>query len=349
MNKQELFKQADYTFQRGNRELAKKYLAELLAAYPNDEPAWMLLARVVEEKERKVECYQRVLKINPNHAEAKLALERVRTAINPNTRPHHTLQPIKENSPYRTVLRSGLAALLVFLFFGTGTFVIARNNPNSQLAFVFAGVTPTAVGSTTLADDIAPQTRAEVNAEYPQYAPLVDALLGFAMDNSESGMEGAPERPGDKILTSDSAGLEAKSMLENSLPQPGSMTTVTITEQQLTSWIAMELKNNPDLPLNDIQVYLRDGKVQIWGMVNGSESTTSALIVGELKIDANKYPYFKIESMQIGQQVVPGMFVSQMETWLNQSLSQAINQQASGLQLVSLKVTSGLITVSGTR
>ncbi len=348
MNKQELFKQADYTFQRGNRNLAKKYLAELLAAYPNDEPAWMLLARVVEEKERKVECYQRVLKLNPNHAEAKLALERVRTAINPNTRPHHTLQPIKENSPYRTVLRSGLAALLIFLFFGTGTFVIARNNPNSQLAWALGGVTPTPAGA-QLADDVAPQTRAEVSAQYPQYAPLMDALLGFAIDNSENGMEGAPERPGDRILASDATGLEAKSMLEKSLPQPGTMTTVTITEQQLTSWIAMELKNNPDLPLNEIQVYLRDSTVQVWGMVNGSEGSTSALVVGELTIDDNKYPYFKIESMQIGQQVVPGIFVSQMEAWLNQALSEAINQQAPGLSLVSLKVTSGLITVSGTR
>ena len=53
MNKQELFKQADYTFQRGNRELAKKYLTDLLTAFPDDEAAWLLLARVVEEKERK--------------------------------------------------------------------------------------------------------------------------------------------------------------------------------------------------------------------------------------------------------------------------------------------------------
>jgi Tfp pilus assembly protein PilF len=47
MTKQELFKQADYTFQRGNRDLAKKYLTEYLAASPNDEAAWMLMARIV--------------------------------------------------------------------------------------------------------------------------------------------------------------------------------------------------------------------------------------------------------------------------------------------------------------
>ena len=246
-------------------------------------------------------------------------------------------------------MRGALVAVVAVLALGTSTYVIARNNPDSQVAKVLALATPTVVSNSVLADDVASQTRAEVSEAYPQYAPLLDALLGFAVENAQNGMEGAPERPGDKILTSDSAGLEAKSMLENSLPQPGSMTTVTITEQQLTSWIAMELKNNPDLPLNEIQVYLRDGTVQVWGVVNGSESSTSALIVGELMVGTNKYPYLKIESMQIGQQVVPGMFVSQMEAWLNQSLSEAINQQAPGLSLVSLKVTSGLITVSGTR
>ncbi|MEN9564538.1 MAG: hypothetical protein RIR73_2782 [Chloroflexota bacterium] len=350
MNKQELFKQADYTFQRGNRDLAKKYLAELLDAYPNDESAWMLLARVVEEKERKVECFERVLKINPKNEEAKLALVRVRASINPTLPlPKQIKKQQPQNNAFRNVMRGALIAVVAVLLFGTSTYVIARNNPDSQVAKVLAIATSTPISDSSLSEDIAPQTRAEVSKEYPQYAPLLDALLGFAVENAQNGMDGAPERPGNKILTSDSAGLEAKSILENNLPQPGTMTTVTITEQQLTSWVAMELKNNPDLPLNEIQVYLRDGKVQIWGMVNGSEESTSALIVGEIMVGANKYPFFKIESMQIGQQVIPGVFVSQMEAWLNQSLGDAIAKNASGLQLVSLKVTSGLITVSGTR
>ena len=350
MNKQELFKQADYTFQRGNRELAKKYINELLTAYPNDEATWMLLARVVEEKERKIQCYERVLKINPKNEEAKLSLVRAQAAINPTLPlPKHIKNQQPKANPYRNAMRGALVAIVAILLFGTTGFVIARNNPDSQVAKVFALATPTVISNSSLSADVAPQTRAEISKAYPQYAPLMDVLLGFAVENAKTGMEGAPERPGDRILTSDSAGMEAKSMLADSLPQPGTMTSVTITEQQITSWIAMEMKNNPDLPLNDIQVYLRDGKVQIWGMVTGSENSTSALIVGELAIDANKYPYFKIESMQIGQQVVPGMFVSQMEAWLNQSLSDAISSQVPGLELMSIKVTSGLITVSGTR
>lgn len=350
MNKPELFKQADYTFQRGNRELARKYITDILAVYPDDEAAWMLLARVEEDNKRKVECYKRVLKINPKNEEAKLALVRVRASINPTlplAKEIKKLQP--KPGPYRGMARSALVVLVLFLFFGTTTFVIARNNPNSEVARVLALATPTVFENSNLPDDVAPQTRAEINKSHPEFTPLVDALLGFALENASNGMEGAPERPGDKIATSDVAGMEAKALLENSLPQPGSMTSVTITEQQITSWLAMEMKNNPDLPLSDIQVFLRDGKVQIWGMVNGSENSTSALIVGELIIADNKYPYLQIESMQVGQQVIPGVLVSQMETWLNQSTSNSIDKRVPGLALVSVKVTSGLVTVSGTR
>jgi tetratricopeptide (TPR) repeat protein len=108
MNKQELLKQADYNFQRGNRKIAEKLLSDLLAKYPNEEPAWMLLARVVDDKGRKAECYERVLKINPNNMEAKIGL--VRTKSNDKTVPIRGMvmaNPFpKAPSPFKRVLRS---------------------------------------------------------------------------------------------------------------------------------------------------------------------------------------------------------------------------------------------------
>ncbi|MBL8062445.1 MAG: hypothetical protein JNK32_05460 [Anaerolineales bacterium] len=350
MNKQELLTQADYTFQRGNRDLAKKYIAEILAAHPDDEAAWMLLARVMEEKERKVECYERVLKINPKNEEARLALTRVRASINPTLPLPKQLKAQQQRStPHRNVFRGALVAVIAFLLFGTTTFVIARNNPNSKVAQVLAIATPTMYSNAPLTGDVAPKTRAEISEKYPQYVLLVDTLLGFAIDNTQNGMEGAPERPGDSIVVSDQAGLEAKDMVENSIPQPGTLTSITITEQQITSWLALEMKENPDLPLNDIQVYLRNGKVQLWGMVNNSDNATSALVIGEIKIDENKKPYFDIESMQVGQQVIPDLLVSQMEAWINQVMLENIEKQLPGLQLMNVKVTSGMVTVSGMR
>lgn len=353
MNKQELLTQADYTFQRGNRDLAKKYLTDLLNAYPEDEPAWMLLAKVVEEKERKIEIYKHILTINPRNEEAKLALLRVQATVNP-TLPlpkqikAHAQAQAKLN-PLRTIMRSVVIAIVIVLLFGTTTYVIARNNPNSPVAQAFSLQADATAESADLADDVAPQTRADVNAMYPQFAPVVDTLLALAMDNANNGMEGAPERPGDPIITSDSVGDAARVKLQNGLPQPGSMSTVTLTEQEITSWLALEMKNSPDLPLSDVQVYLRDGSVQVWGMVAGSENSTSVLLVGELMVNESQQPTLKLESAQIGQQVIPNILIAQIETWLNQALTDAINTNTPGLKLVSAKVTSGLVTVSGTR
>jgi hypothetical protein len=351
MNKQELFKQADYTFQRGNRELAKKYLTEYLSAYPNDEAAWMLMARIVEEKERKIDCYQRVTKINPNNNEAKIALVRV-NSVSPtlplpkkqNTTPWQA-QPNQHKNRFRGIL----VGVFIFLLFGATTLVMARNNPQSKFAQFLAIATPTITANSSLTNDIAPRTRAEVSESYPQYAPLVDALIGFAIENADTGMEGAPERPGSEIMVSEQAGIEAKTIVENALPQPGSLSSITITEQQVTSWLVMEMQQTPDLPLKDVQVYLRNGKVQVWAMVNGSVDSTSALIVGEIKIDNNQQPYFVIESMQIGTQVVPNFLLGQMESWVNEMVVESINEQLPGLALMNVNVVNGLVTVSGMR
>jgi hypothetical protein len=354
MNKQELLKQADYTFQRGNRELAKKYLTEFLAAHPHDEAAWMLMARITDKKEDRIECYERTLRINPGNKEAKIGLIRVRSSINPtlpglDNAPSNIWRANNPNKPYKNVLRAGLAVVIVMFLFATTTLVVARNNPESNLAKMLTIATPTLYSESIIADDIAPQTRAQVSANYPQYSFLADTLISFAVENAKDGMADAPERPGAEIIVSDKIALDTIKVLENAIPQPGSLSTATITEQQITSWLAMEMKDSPDLPLSDIQVYLRDGKIQVWGMVSGGENSTAALIVGTIKIDGNKQPQFEIESLQIGSQVIPKILVSQVQSWLNQVIAEQINSQVPGLELMNVNVTKGLITISGMR
>jgi hypothetical protein len=350
MNKQELLKQADYTFQRGNRELAKKYLTDFLAQYPKEESAWMLMARIMEEPERKIECYERALKINSNNSEAKIGLVRIK--FPGKTLPQRGIvedNPFQSPRPFKNLLRGVSIFAILAILFGTTSFVVARNNPESTLAKLFLFATPTLYVQNPITENIASQTRVVMSQKYQQYAPLVDALIGFAMDSAESGLDGAPERPGAEIISSDAEGAEAKTSLENAVPQPGSLSSATLTEQQLTSWLAMEMKNSPDLPLSDVQVYLRDDKIQIWGTVTGSTNSTSALIMGNLEIDTNRNPSIKVESVQIGTQTIPGMLVSQMETWINELLIEKINKHAPGLQIMDINVTNGLITISGMR
>jgi tetratricopeptide (TPR) repeat protein len=345
MTKQELLKQADYTFQRGNRELAKKYLTEYLAQYPQDESAWMLMAKMADEPKQKAECYRRALKINPNNNEANIWIAR----LNANTQTLPKFPVRQSPRPAGKLLRwAGVVVVLAILFGGT-SYVVARRNPESAVAKILIAPTPTLFAEISSAGDVAAQTRAEMSANYPQYAPLVDALIGFAVNNADGGMEGAPERPGAEIIPSDQTAQEVKTTLEKSMPAPGSLSSISLTERELTSWLALEMKNNPDLPLSEIQVYMRDGKIQIWGVITGSADSTSALLVGNLTIDSNKKPSIQIESMQIGAQVIPAALVAQMESWINQMLVENIEKQAPGLELMNVNVSSGMVTISGMR
>lgn len=344
MNKQELLKQADYNFQRGNNQLAKKYLAELISAYPDEEAAWVLLARIVEEKEHKVKYYQRVIMINPNNSEAKIALARIQ---HPNKiiSQSNTLQT--PNS-IKNLLRGIVIFSFVLLGLGTTTYAIAKNNPESTVAKLIIPPTLTSFAQ-TLPDDVAAQTRADISKAHPEYSLLMDTLIGFAINSAASGMEGAPERPGEAITFSESAGTQAKTIIENALPQPGSLTTITLTEQEITSWLAMEMIHSPDLPLSDVQIFLRDGTIQIWGLIVGNTDSTSALLIGKINTDATGNPSIKLESFQIGQQTAPDILLAQTQNWLNQLLAEGINQQMPGLQIMNINIDSGLLTISGMR
>ena len=64
---------------------------------------------------------------------------------------------------------------------------------------------------------------------------------------------------------------------------------------------------------------------------------------------SNGHPTFEIESLQIGQQVIPNILLSQAEAWLNQFISEKINEQTPGLEVMNINISNGLITISGMR
>jgi hypothetical protein len=257
--------------------------------------------------------------------------------------------PLQKSSPIKNLLRGVSIFVLLAILFGTTSYVMARNNPRLTVAKLLVIATPTLSVQIPVTGNIAAKTRAEMTAKYPQYAPVLDTLIGLAVNSADGGQDGAPKRPGEEISASDVTGKEAKTSLENALPKPGSLSSTTLSEAQITSWLAMEMKNSPDLPLSDVQIFLRDGKIQIWGKVTGSANSTAALVVGNISIDSNKNPVIGVESVQIGKQMIPNVLVSQMESWLNQLLTEEINQKVPGLQIMNIKVTNGLITISGMR
>ncbi len=59
----------------GNRQGAIGELAKVIIAEPHNLPAWRLMAELIEEPEKKADCFRYILRLNPNDAEAKYRLK----------------------------------------------------------------------------------------------------------------------------------------------------------------------------------------------------------------------------------------------------------------------------------
>ncbi len=71
---QQLVQQARRAIQTGDNEKGQRLLAQVLQANPQDETAWLWMAVAIESPQKRRECLQRVLSINPDHALARQAL-----------------------------------------------------------------------------------------------------------------------------------------------------------------------------------------------------------------------------------------------------------------------------------
>jgi hypothetical protein len=61
----------------GKPQLARPLLIEVVKQHPKSEEGWLLLSQAVVEQQQKIDCLQRVLRINPGNAEAQTHLRQL--------------------------------------------------------------------------------------------------------------------------------------------------------------------------------------------------------------------------------------------------------------------------------
>ena len=73
----EYFEQVEKAMVVGDRRQAIRILGQVIAGQPDNLDAWLMLAEAVEDPERKRECYQRVLRLDPSNFSAQDGLIRL--------------------------------------------------------------------------------------------------------------------------------------------------------------------------------------------------------------------------------------------------------------------------------
>ncbi len=159
---------------------------------------------------------------------------------------------------------------------------------------------------------------------------------------------GGPTPPGSPIPVSTEAAGQMTELWKNAIASAsGGEVSVVVTEEQLTSYLDLKLQEQTDPPLQNVQVYLRDSKVQIYGTAKASNVSTTALVTLAVTITEDGNAQFAIEKADFGPVPVPKELLNNLSVALNEAFTGKIGSLATGIKIKSVLIADGNMGIVG--
>lgn len=160
----------------------------------------------------------------------------------------------------------------------------------------------------------------------------------------------APTPPASPIPVSTEAAVELESALETAAAsEPGSEVTLTMTEEQVTSYVNNELAEQPDSPFTDAQVYLRDGQIQVHGNATVEGLTAPMQLVLDVAPNEAGGLDIAIAQARFGPLPMPDSLLDQLSTGLDDTLGGQFSPEQTGMRVTSVEIADGEMVLTGTR
>jgi uncharacterized protein YpmS len=122
--------------------------------------------------------------------------------------------------------------------------------------------------------------------------------------------------------------------------------SLTITEQQLTSYVAQRLSEQPDTPFTNPQITLSDGQMALSGQVKIGFITGQARIIFAPEVQDGRLQV-TIISANIGSIPFPDSALNQITDSVNQNLNDFITVEGRSVRIETFEIANGVITISG--
>ncbi len=160
---------------------------------------------------------------------------------------------------------------------------------------------------------------------------------------------GAPTPPASPIPVSS----EAASQLEGAwgtavAKSDNGQVTVVMTEVQLTSYAALKLTSDANTPITDPQIYLRNGKLILYGKVKTNNMTLPAALTISVVPTAAGAVSVTIDNANIGPLPIPSSLRDTLAANINDLIAQNAGAGNTGFKITDVSIADGKMTVSGT-
>lgn len=160
---------------------------------------------------------------------------------------------------------------------------------------------------------------------------------------------GGPSYPDTRIPVSEDAVKSLQDQIRQAVEagKASGQVTLNISQEQLTSMLAMRLAQQQDPFITDPQVYLQDGQVKIYGRATEGIFQATVGIVLTASVDASGQPVVQLVSADFGPLPTPEGLNKTVTALVQEAFTGAIGPAALGFRLESITVTSGQMTLSG--
>lgn len=160
---------------------------------------------------------------------------------------------------------------------------------------------------------------------------------------------GGPDYPDAIIPVSTQAAESLKTQLTDALKSgvQGGTIILTITETQITSYLALKLEAQEDPLFTEPQVYLRDGQMQIYGRAHQGYFVANVGIMVSVGIDVEGQPTITITSADFGPFPAPEGLTSSLAAIIKEAYTGAVGPVATGFRIENIIITDGFIVMSG--
>ena len=129
--------------------------------------------------------------------------------------------------------------------------------------------------------------------------------------------------------------------------QNGEPFQLIVTESQLTSLANYELQSYQEYQIQNVQIYLRDGRVRITGDVEQNNINLPVTIVLKLSVDGSGKPDSEIVSASIGPFQIPESFLDQLTSMMDSILVTQILPANQNVVIEQITINDGQMIISG--
>jgi hypothetical protein len=160
---------------------------------------------------------------------------------------------------------------------------------------------------------------------------------------------GGPEYPEGTIPISAEAVESLRTQIETAAlaGAESGVITLQITQEQITSYIAFRLAEQENPALKNPQVFLRDGQMQVYGIVERGYFVANVLVALTVNVDELGQPRIEIATADFGPFPAPDGLKQSMTAIITEAYTGSLGPVATGFRLERIDIANGLMTVTG--